>query len=170
VSIGAVNPGLEALIDETRALFHRLKLVAEDVHGQGPLSAGRRGVLRDLHRRGPQTVPQLARARPVSRQHIQSLVNDLEEDGYVELIDNPAHQRSRLVRLTTAGGKCLRTMEQLESKLIGKLDLGVSQARLGAAAKVLREVRGHFEGDRWRSAIQTTLTGARGGRRKRRAG
>ena len=170
MSIGTVNPGLEALIDETRMLFHRLKLVAEEVHGQGKLSAGRRGVLRDLHRRGPQTVPQLARARPVSRQHIQSLVNDLEDDGYVELIDNPAHQRSRLVRLTAAGGKRLRVMEQLESKLIGELDIAISQTRLRAATKVLREVRGHFEGDRWRSAIQTNQTGVRAGRGTRRAG
>jgi hypothetical protein len=41
------------------------------------MTAGKRGVLKGLDRLGPQTVPQMARARPVSRQHIQTLVNRL---------------------------------------------------------------------------------------------
>jgi len=57
------------------------------------LSAARRGVLRSLARLGPQTVPQMAGARPVSRQHIQTIVNALAADGLVETIDNPAHKR-----------------------------------------------------------------------------
>src|SRR5262249_26714267 len=81
---------LQSVGDETRKLFHRLKAVAETVHGQGETSAGRRGILLDLARHGAHTVPQLARARPVSRQHIQTLVNALRTDRYVELIDNPA--------------------------------------------------------------------------------
>ncbi len=41
-------PQLEAfaaLVDETRLLFHRLRRASEQIHGQGELTAGRRGVL-----------------------------------------------------------------------------------------------------------------------------
>src|SRR6185295_2910219 len=61
------------------------------------------GLMRGLAEGGPQTVPQLARARPVARQRIQRLVDELAAAGLVELVDNPHHRRSRLVRLTARG-------------------------------------------------------------------
>jgi len=69
------------LFDEIPATLHRLKAVATRVHGLDASSAGRRGILRSLDSMGPQSVPQMARARPVSRQHIQVLVNGLLEDS-----------------------------------------------------------------------------------------
>jgi DNA-binding MarR family transcriptional regulator len=68
---------LESLINETVALFYRLRVVAEQIHRQGETSGPKRGLLKSLDRFGPQTVPQLARSRPVSRQYIQSIVNQL---------------------------------------------------------------------------------------------
>ena len=94
---------LESVFAETVALFHRLRAVAEQVHGQGETSAGRRGILKSLDRLGSQTAPQMARARHVSRQHIQILVNQLAKEGLVDFIDNPAHKRSSLVHLTRKG-------------------------------------------------------------------
>src|SRR5262245_25632462 len=91
---------LDDVIDQAVGLFHLLHALAAQLHGAGELTAGRRGVLRGLDRLGPQTVPQMARARPVSRQYIQMLVNELESEGLVELVENAAHKRSRLVRLT----------------------------------------------------------------------
>ena len=101
--------GMVSLIDETRLLFHHLRRTAESLHRQGEITAGRRGVLESLHREGPRTVPQLARARPVSRQHIQKLVDPLAAEGLVELVDNPRHKRSKLVRLTAAGAPWWRS-------------------------------------------------------------
>src|SRR5215467_8953227 len=98
------NPAaLDDVIDQTVGLFHLLHTLAAQLHGAGELTAGRRGILRGLDRLGPQTVPQMARARPVSRQYVQLLVNDLEAEGLVELLENAAHKRSRLVRLTARG-------------------------------------------------------------------
>src|SRR5436190_234471 len=96
----SLSSSLGALIDETVALFHRLRAAAAAIHGEGELSAARRGVLRSLARAGAQTVPQIAAARPVSRQHIQTVVDALVADRLVETTDNPAHRRSVLVRLT----------------------------------------------------------------------
>ena len=91
---GFGDSALESLLGAAVALFHRLQAVADEAYHQGELSAGRRGVLRGLDRHGPQTVPQMARARPVSRQYIQTLVDVLAKEGYVGLIANPAHKRS----------------------------------------------------------------------------
>src|SRR5215813_8522065 len=62
---------MQEVFDEAVSLFHLLRALAARLHGQGEMTAARRGILRGLERLGPQSVPQLARARPVSRQHIQ---------------------------------------------------------------------------------------------------
>lgn len=129
------------VFDETRWLFHRLRAVAERVHAQGVMTAGRRGLLLDLARHGPQTVPEMARARPVSRQHIQMLVNGLRDDGLVELEENPAHRRSNLVRLSAEGAACLERMSARELEMLGRLRLELSLADLEQAASVLRRLR-----------------------------
>src|SRR5215831_18533082 len=137
----ATGPAFEEVIDETTSLFHLLHAVAAQLHGGGELTAGRRGILRGLDRLGPQTVPQMARARPVSRQYIQMLVNELEAERLVELCDNPAHRRSRLVRLTAAGRDALAAMYRRETELYTALDLPVSEVALRDAAGTLRRIR-----------------------------
>ena len=63
------------VVDGVRSLFHELKAVAQEVHGGSPFAGGRRGVLLNLLEGGDQTVPELARRRPWSRQHSQVLLN-----------------------------------------------------------------------------------------------
>ena len=72
------------------------------------------GLLRSLKADGPQTVPQLARARPVARQRIQRLVDECATAGLVEFGDNPAHRRSKLIRLTAKGEA---TCAEISSKI-----------------------------------------------------
>jgi DNA-binding MarR family transcriptional regulator len=131
----------EEIIDEITSLFHLLHTVAAQHHGGGKLTAGRRGILRGLDRLGPQTVPQMARARPVSRQYIQMLVNELEAEGLVEVYENHAHRRSRLVRLAAAGRDALAAMRQREAELYTILRIPVTAEELRKAAGALRRVR-----------------------------
>jgi DNA-binding MarR family transcriptional regulator len=141
------DPQLTALgevIDQVRTLFHRLKAAAEQVHGEGDRSAARRGVLLSLHRGGPQTVPEIARARPVSRQHIQTVVNGLLTDGLVELADNPKHRRSRLVLLSAQGSTRIRKMLARERAVFARLELGCSASELKKTAEVLTHLREAF--------------------------
>jgi DNA-binding MarR family transcriptional regulator len=84
-------------------LAERVRALKAKIHGEGPLSAGLLSLLLDLGRDGAQTVPQLARSRSVTRQHIQAWVNRLVEGGYAELAENPAHKRSKLVATTPRG-------------------------------------------------------------------
>ncbi len=143
----------EHVVAETRALFQRLKLVAEQVHGQGEASATRRGVLQSLARLGPQTVPSLARTRGVSRQYLQSVVDELLEERLVELVENPAHRRSSLVALVAKGRACVRAMEEREAKLMARFPLGVTERELRQAASVLARVRSSFESLEWLHAV-----------------
>ena len=145
---------LSTVFDETILLFHRLRAAAEEVHGQGPLSGGRRGVLRSLYRLGPQTVPQMARARPVSRQHIQMLVNGLLEDGLVELAENPAHKRSHLVGLTGKGRALIEKMLAREAAVLAAVKIEIPERDLRRTAEVLRSLREFLGGTSWKRSLR----------------
>lgn len=132
---------LDGLIDATRALFHQMKATARELHGRGELTAGLRGVLQQLVREGPMTVPAMARSRPVSRQHIQVLVDRLRADGLVQLRENPAHRRSRLVAVTPEGRRTFETMSRRERALLARLELRVPAGRVRAATEVLTAFR-----------------------------
>lgn len=129
------------LVDETRLLFHRLRRTAETLHHRDALTAGQRGILQSLRRREALTVPDMARQRPVSRQHVQALVNELLAAGYVELTDNPAHKSSRLVRLTPAGQTLMGTVERRERRTIDQIDSLPAATEMQRAASVLRKLR-----------------------------
>jgi DNA-binding MarR family transcriptional regulator len=136
-----VVEAMGSLIDETRLLFHRMKVAAEHLHSAEKITAGMRGVLFGLDRSGPQTVPQMARARPVSRQHIQMLVNPLVERRYIKLIDNPTHKRSKLVSLMPSGRRLVERMRKRESKILGAIGSDMSEKQLRSAVAVMRSLR-----------------------------
>ncbi len=83
----------------------------------------------------------MARSRPVSRQHIQTLVDALRADGLVELVDNPAHARSHLVRLTRDGEALCREMERAEDEVYAAVHEGLSTSALELSARTLRSLR-----------------------------
>jgi DNA-binding MarR family transcriptional regulator len=132
---------MQEVFDEAVSLFHLLRALAARLHGQGEMTAARRGILRGLDRLGPQSVPQMARARPVSRQHIQVEVNQLEAEGLVELIENAAHKRSRLVRVTPKGKAYLEAMNRREVELFNALALAIPEESLRSTAETLHALR-----------------------------
>lgn len=137
------------LFDEIPALFHRLQAVAADVHGWDIPSAGRRGVLRSLDRLGPRTVPQLARARLVSRQHIQVLVSGLVKDGLVATDENPAHRKSPLVCLTGKGKRRLLASQAREARLLACAKFELAGSEIDRAADTLQALRKLLESKEW---------------------
>jgi DNA-binding MarR family transcriptional regulator len=144
---------LETLFRETVSLFHRMRSAAESVHRDYRIRGGERGILMSLHRHGPQTIPQLARARPVSRQHIQAHVTPLASKGLVEFLPNPAHRKSHLVTLTEKGKKMVEEMRGKEKRLLSSLPLKITQDKIEESASVLRAVRQAFESDDWNRLV-----------------
>ncbi|QBD74786.1 MarR family transcriptional regulator [Ktedonosporobacter rubrisoli] len=136
---------LMALIEEAMAVQMCLQLIAEHLHGSSELTRACRGILRDLYRLGPRTVPQLARNRPVSRQNVLMLVHRLASEDLVAFSRNPAHKRSHLVSLTDRGKELLEQMWGREMALLSHLDLDLPLDDLRAATGVLHHLRTTFE-------------------------
>ncbi len=134
-------------------LYLRMRKAAEELLGEGAQSAGRRSILKSLASGGPQTVPQMARLRAVSRQHVQKLVNGLAADGLVELTDNPAHKTSRLVGLTGAGRKIVAATSRREREIFPEISRSIPIEDLRSATRVLQKLKEAFEDERWRRAL-----------------
>jgi DNA-binding MarR family transcriptional regulator len=137
---------IEALLNEVRLLYHRIVQVGEQLHADESVTLGMRAVLEFIMRHGPTTVPDIARSRSVTRQHIQILVNDLLEQDLVVLEDNPLHKRSSFVTLTKKGERVIRRMRKRESQLYQATKFGVKRNELRTAAKTLEHVRDALQG------------------------
>ncbi len=142
------TPERQALLDvvvETTHTFFRLRAAGAKFGATTPTGGSTLGLLRSLKSRGPLTVPTIARMRPVARQHIQKLANQMAADGLVEFIDNPAHKRSKLLRLTPKGEKThdelLGHMVDLAEFLAGDMD----PEALRITAETLADLRSRLE-------------------------
>lgn len=113
------KPGqMYELVWRTRRLFQQLRASGDELLQGTGINASQRAVLEFLNLRQPQTVSNMAREKNVSRQHIQTVVNDLLELGLVEARDNPAHKRSPHILLSTDGKKLFRKITQKESRVL----------------------------------------------------
>lgn len=99
----SAGQALEDLIVEIVATFFLLRAEGMRIGVVSSSGEGYWSVLRLLKVNGAQTVPQIARYRYVPRQSVQKLANEMLEDGVIELVNNPAHKRSKLLRLTPKG-------------------------------------------------------------------
>lgn len=98
-------------------------------------------MLRSLKLEGPQTVPQIARSRPVPRQSIQKLANEMLEDGLIEIEDNPAHRRSKLLRLTPKREATFQELTQRIAQEAENLGHDMDAAEFQIAVTVLKRLR-----------------------------
>jgi DNA-binding MarR family transcriptional regulator len=132
---------LEALLAEVNALSAQLKWAGRSGDTGDQLLPAEASVLQTIAKLGPQTVPQIARARLNSRQNIQVLVNRLIADGCVEANRNPRHKRSVVVSLTTHGRQLFaRSANRLED-IIKDFSMRVSAKRVSEAVEILNQLR-----------------------------
>lgn len=136
-----------------RSLFHKLGNAVMKLHEGVHVSGGMRAVLENVITKGPQTVPELARIRPVSRQHIQGHVNALLNVDYVEYLENPAHRRSKLVQATEKGRNVFSALRQREAEALSRLSLNVSDQELKSARQVLSVLIEQFQSDEWETIV-----------------
>jgi DNA-binding MarR family transcriptional regulator len=148
-----LHQALDKLSLELALVFFRLRNAARDLLGEGKHSSGRRSVLKSLGRDGAQTVPQMARERAVSRQHVQKLVDGLKASGLVSLAENPLHKRSKLVTLSDEGRRFLEEMNQREEKLKAFLSEGVPLEEMNAALRVVGQLRHRLDSEEWQTLL-----------------
>jgi len=112
---------LYGVIREVRTCFNHIKAVANEMHGDLKITASMRAVLESLEVTGERTVPDIARSKGVSRQHIQKIVNTLSAAELVAVNDNPGDKRTSLVSLTERGRESFREMKLRESAMLNSL-------------------------------------------------
>jgi DNA-binding MarR family transcriptional regulator len=119
-------------------IVHRLTAAGDAIHAARGLTTGMRSTLLGLSAHGPRTVSHMADDRPVSRQYMQRVCDDLATLGLVEARDNPRHKRSPLIALTRAGAAMVREIGKSEAPYAGALVKDLSEAELAACAHVLQ--------------------------------
>ncbi|MFJ8853735.1 MarR family winged helix-turn-helix transcriptional regulator [Streptomyces sp. NPDC102437] len=118
-------------------LYRRVQRKVEQTAPIEGLSVGVRAVLDLLRENGPMTVPQMGRAQALSRQFVQRMVNDAATAGLAEIIPNPAHQRSSLVRLTASGREAITAALAREQSLLRQVDGDLTDGDVTACVRVL---------------------------------
>ena len=131
------QPDLSPLVARIPRLHYLLKSLADGLNDDLGVTSAMTGVMASLSASGPRTVPDLARERPVSRQHMQSLVNDLLKSGLAEARPNPSHRRSPKIALTDEGQRHYRLVRQREADILTQTAPSVSQSDLAAATRLL---------------------------------
>jgi len=132
--------GLFELMFAVSRVFFRMRAAGTRIGAVTPWGGGLLGMLHGLKTGGPQTVPQIARARPVSRQRIQKLADEMAAEGLVAFADNPAHKRSKLVRLTPKGERAHAELTTAMLTLCEGLAAGLDAGEVAAARKVLDQL------------------------------
>ena len=136
---------LNRVMEASRALSQSLEILANGLLAEAGMTTLERSLLMDVRKNRQQTVPQLARRRGFSRQHVQTTVNPLVEKGWLTFRDNPAHKRSRLVVLTEKGEAAMRAVMIREGHILQQLAPGLDPAGTAAAAGILAEIRRRVE-------------------------
>lgn len=136
---------VEELTREIRACFARLRAVGDALHADFGLTAAQRAVVEFLFENGDHTVPQIARAKRVTRQHIQTLVDSLVVEAMVVLRDNPRHKRSPLVRLTDSGQRAFEAARRREAALLEDIAARLTQGSMETTLATLGQFRSALE-------------------------
>lgn len=126
-----------ALIGAVRGSFNRLRALGDVLHGDLEVTTAMRAVMETLADAGAMTVPQIAKLKGVTRQHVQLLADALVEAGLAAVKENPAHRRSSLIALTEKGRRTFAKMRAREAPIVEDIAAGFEAHDLERAAAVL---------------------------------
>ena len=138
---------LYAVIREVRASFQALRALSDRMLSDLDLNASMRAVLEAATDGTPRTVPDIARQKRVTRQHIQVNVNALVERDLVRLDENPAHRRSPLVVRTELGRQTLAAIREREQPRLEAFAARFPAEALDTTRETLRQLRTLCEAD-----------------------
>src|SRR6266542_3605037 len=128
------------LMLEVAQCFFRIRSVGQKTGLITSWGGGAFGFMRNIALLGPLTVPQIALMRPTSRQRMQRLADELAADGLVEFIDNPKHQRSKLVRLTPKGDARYRVLNARLLSMASTMGVALSEADIRKSTEIVRQL------------------------------
>jgi len=136
---------LVRLFREMRTGFNLLRELAEKLHAEDGVNTSMRSVMESLAGGLRRTVPDLARERGVSRQHVQTIANGLLSRNLVATVDNPDHKRSPFYRLTSEGEALFGRIRAREQAPMEALADGFAPDDLAAATAILARLNRRIE-------------------------
>ena len=128
------------LMLEVAQCFFRIRNLGQKEGFITGWGGGAFGFMRSLALLGPLTVPQIAQMRPTSRQRMQRLADELAAEGLVEFVDNPKHQRSKLVRLTRNGAARYHELDEHLMAIASTMGVGLSEADVRSTTAIVRQL------------------------------
>jgi DNA-binding MarR family transcriptional regulator len=132
---------LEQVLLEILGSFFELRTAGQVLELVTEWGAGSWGLMRLLKADGPKTMPEIARMRSVSRQYIQKLANEVIDRGWLTLIDNPGHRRSKMLQLTKSGERQLAVMSERLAAHVDQIAGDFAESELRITIETLRRVR-----------------------------
>ena len=133
---------MDLLIREILFSFFRLNATGERLFALVGQTPGKISLMRSLMEQGPQSVAQIARARPVARQAVQRMADELTAQGLIEFVENPTHRRAKLARLTAAGKKIMDEAMAAELRLAARLARQFEEREVEIARDLIRRLTG----------------------------
>jgi DNA-binding MarR family transcriptional regulator len=137
---GSKGEAISELMLEVAQFFFRIRALGQKTGLITSWGGGAFGFMRSITLLGPLTVPQIAQMRPTSRQRMQRLADELAAEGLVEFIDNPKHQRSKLVRLTPKGDRHYRALNTRFLAIASSLGVGLNEQDIRRTVEILRRL------------------------------
>jgi len=135
---------LHALFKEVVHLQMILSEAEDEIHEQAGMRTSQVKLANTLLELGQATVPDMAHTMKVSRQFVQTAVNELEKQGVLVFMENPRHKRSKLLKVTDHGRKILKEVARNEAGIIQQLLPNVNAASVMDASKLLEGIRGQL--------------------------
>ena len=145
----ASGEALTQLILQSFGLHGLLGAAGDELTQPWGLSSAKWKVLGAISNAGqPLHVAQIGRNMGLTRQGVQRTVNELEHAGLVELLENPDHQRARLVQLTRRGKKVYDEVMADQIRWSNELAAGMSERTIQSAVGVLTKLSERLKNQR----------------------
>ncbi|MFE3381057.1 MarR family winged helix-turn-helix transcriptional regulator [Streptomyces anulatus] len=93
----------------------------------------------------PLPVAGIARAMGITRQSVQRIADLLVARGLAEYVENPAHRRAKLLRVTEAGREAVSRIGPPHAEFAARLVAEMGAEELGEAVLVLERLSGAVE-------------------------
>jgi DNA-binding MarR family transcriptional regulator len=135
----------EAITRSIRECCIHLDALYDALRHDVGITAAMRAVLEALYEHGTQTVPQIARSKKVTRQHIQTLADKLLGNKLIASEENPKDRRSPLLRLSEHGETVVERMRTREVRVLTEMSHALDDCDVDVALTTLDTLRTYLE-------------------------
>jgi len=140
------HANLQTAVLEIRLCFNQLRATADKLQNDLGINASMSAVMEHLSESTGRTVPDIARSRSVSRQHIQMIVNKLSAAKLVTSRANPTDMRTSLISLSARGQSICDEVQRRQALELGRLSESLSADELQNFVATIKKLNNSLKG------------------------